>query len=54
MGILFEKLYGTYSGGTTQICFIHFLEQDQHIFHTNILFICDAWKMLSHDRCHVR
>ena len=34
--IMFEKLYGTYSGGTTQICFVQFLKYDLHIFVYNI------------------
>ena len=32
MWILFEKIYKTYLGGTTQICFVQFLKQDPHIF----------------------
>ena len=28
---MFDKLYGTYLGGTAQICFIQFLKQDLHI-----------------------
>ena len=32
MWILLEKLYRTYLGGTTRMCFIQFLEQDPHIF----------------------
>ena len=39
MQILFEKLYGTYLGGTTQMCFIQYLKQDLHILCTNILCI---------------
>ena len=33
---MFEKLYGTYSGGTTQMCSIQFLEYDPHIFAYNV------------------
>ena len=41
MWIMFKKLYRTYSGGTTQICFIQFLEHDLHIFAYNISeYVC--------------
>ena len=33
---MFEKLYGTYLGGTTQMCSIQFLEHDPHIFAYNV------------------
>ena len=42
MQILFKKLYGTYSGGTTQMCFVQFLEQDPHIFvYKYSVYICN-------------
>ena len=41
MWIMFEKLYRIYSGGTTQICFIQFLEHNPYIFAYNISeYIC--------------
>ena len=41
MWIMFEKLYGIYSGGTTRMCFVQFLEHDLHIFAYNISeYIC--------------
>ena len=36
MQIMFEKLYRTYLGGTTQMCFIQFFKHDQHIFVYNV------------------
>ena len=36
MQIMFEKLYGTYLGSTTQMCFVQFLEHDPRIFAYNI------------------
>ena len=36
MQIMFEKLYGTYSGGTTQMCSVQFLKHDPHIFAYNV------------------
>ena len=32
MRIMFKKLYGTYSGGTTRMCFMQFLEHNLYIF----------------------
>ena len=41
MRIMFEKLYGIYLGGTTQMCFVQFLEHDLYIFAYNISgYIC--------------
>ena len=41
MQIMFEKLYITYSGSTTQMCFVQFLEHDLYIFAYNISeYIC--------------
>ena len=41
MQIMFEKLYRTYSGGTTQMCSVQFLKHDPHIFAYNISeYIC--------------
>ena len=34
--IMIKKLYGTYSGGTIQMCSVQFLEHDLHIFAYNI------------------
>ena len=34
--IMFEKLYGTYLGGTTLMCSVQFLKHDPHIFAYNI------------------
>ena len=36
MHIMFEKLYGTYSGSTTQMCSVQFLKHDLHIFAYNV------------------
>ena len=33
---MFEKLYGTHSGGTTRMCSIQFLEHDPHISAYNV------------------
>ena len=42
MRIMFEKLYGKYSGGTTQMCFVQFLEHDPYIFAYNVSeYICE-------------
>ena len=42
MWIMFEKLYGTYSGGTTRMCFIQFLEHDLHILaYKYSVYICN-------------
>ena len=37
---MFEKLYGTYLGGTTRMCFVQFLKYDPHIFVYIILDKC--------------
>ena len=36
MQVMIEKLYGTYLGDTTRMCFIQFLKYDLHIFAYNI------------------
>ena len=36
MRIMVEKLFRTYSGGTTQMCFVQFLEHDPYIFVYNV------------------
>ena len=36
MQIMFKKLYGTYLGGTTRMCFVQFLEHDPYIFAYNV------------------
>ena len=36
MQIMFEKLYGIYLGGTTQMCFVQFFEHDLYISAYNI------------------
>ena len=36
MWIMFEKLHRTYSGDTTRMCSIQFLEHDPHIFVYNV------------------
>ena len=41
MQIMFEKLYRTYLGGTTQMCLVQFLEHDPYIFVYNVSdYIC--------------
>ena len=41
MWIMFEKLYGTHSDGTTRMCSVQFLEHDLHIFAYNVSeYIC--------------